>query len=76
MQTVKVLGKGQIVIPSTIRRKFKIQPGSKIQILEYGGMIYLVPPSENPVDSALGCLPKTPSLSEELLRDRGWDAAG
>jgi AbrB family looped-hinge helix DNA binding protein len=75
MQTVKVLGKGQVVIPAPIRRKYQIRTGTEIQILEYGGLIYLIPPSENPVNSALGCLPKTPSLSEELLKDRGWDAA-
>jgi len=75
MQTVRVLGKGQIVIPAPIRRKYQIRTGAEIQILEYGGMIYLIPPSENSVDSALGCLPKTPSLSEELLKDRGLDAA-
>ena len=75
MQTVKVLGKGQIVIPAQIRKKYRLQPGAEVQILEYGGMIYLVPSTYDPVDSALGCLPKAPSLSEELIRERGKDFA-
>jgi len=73
MQLVKVLAKGQVVIPVSIRRKFSIQPGSKIQIFEYGSLIYLVPPSKDPVKEAMGCLPATPSLSEELLKERRKD---
>lgn len=75
MQTVKVLGKGQIVIPASIRRKYQIQPGSRVQIFEYGNLIYLIPPSKDPVSDAIGCLPEHPSLSGELLKERGRDFA-
>jgi AbrB family looped-hinge helix DNA binding protein len=57
METVRVIGKGQIVIPAAMRKKYKIRPGAEMQIFEYGNLIYLVPPSEDPVKSALGCLP-------------------
>ena len=73
MQLVKVLGKGQVVIPASIRKKYRIQPGAEIQIFEYGNLIYLVPPVEDPVEQAMGCLPATPSLSEELLKERKTD---
>ena len=73
MQRVKVLAKGQVVIPASIRKKYSIQPGCKIQIFEYGNLIYLVPPAEDPVEQAMGCLPATPSLSEELLKERKKD---
>ena len=75
MQTVKVLGKGQVVIPASIRKKHGIQPGCEIQVFEYENLIYLVPPSKDPVKEAMGCLPPTPSLSEELLRERRKDFA-
>ena len=29
MQSVKVLAKGQVVIPASIRKKYRIQPGSE-----------------------------------------------
>ncbi|MFH1981109.1 MAG: AbrB/MazE/SpoVT family DNA-binding domain-containing protein [Pseudomonadota bacterium] len=74
METVKVLAKGQIVIPAAIRKKYKIGPGMPIQIFEYGNLIYLVPPSEDAVQSAMGCLPRAPSLSAELLKERRKDA--
>ena len=56
METVKVLNKGQIVIPAKIRKKYNILPGTHIQIFEYGDLIYLVPQSENPVENAMGLL--------------------
>jgi AbrB family looped-hinge helix DNA binding protein len=70
MESVKVLAKGQIVIPARIRKKHHIQPGQKIHVFEYDGLIYLVPPSADPATEAMGCLPSEPSLSEELLVER------
>ena len=70
MATVKTLSKGQIVIPAGIRKRYRIEPGTKIQIMEYGGIIYLVPPVEDPVRAACGLLPSKPSLSQKLLRGR------
>jgi AbrB family looped-hinge helix DNA binding protein len=75
METVRVLAKGQVVIPAAIRKKYGIQPGCEIQIIEYGNLLYLVPPSKDAVKEAKGCLPPTPSLSGELLRERKKDFA-
>jgi AbrB family looped-hinge helix DNA binding protein len=75
MNTVKVLTKGQIVIPVSIRKKYNIQPGNALKVFEYGNLIYLVPPSNNPEKNARGCLPGQPSLSEALLQDRKKDFA-
>ena len=70
MATVKTLSKGQIVIPAEIRKRYHIEPGTEIQIMEYGGIIYLIPPVENPINAACGLLPSKPSLSEKLIRER------
>jgi AbrB family looped-hinge helix DNA binding protein len=70
MATVKTLSKGQIVIPAGIRKKYHIEPGTEIQIMEYGGIIYLIPPVQDPIKAACGILPLKPSLSEKLLRER------
>ena len=75
MQTVRVLAKGQVVIPASIRKKYGIHAGCEIQIFEYGNLLYLVPPSKDPVKEAKGCLPPTPSLSAELLKERAKDFA-
>jgi AbrB family looped-hinge helix DNA binding protein len=70
MAIVKTLSKGQIVIPADIRRRYHIGPGTEMQVMEYGGIIYLIPPVEDPIKAACGLLPSKPSLSEKLLRGR------
>ena len=70
MAIVKTLSKGQIIIPSEIRKKYHIKPGTKIQIMEYGSIIYLIPPAEDPIHAACGILPSKPSLSEKLILER------
>jgi AbrB family looped-hinge helix DNA binding protein len=70
MPTVKTLAKGQIVIPAKLRKKYHIRPGAKLELLEYGGIIYLVPPVADPIKAAVGSLPPKPSLAKKLLRNR------
>lgn len=70
MAKVKTLSKGQIVIPADIRKRYHIEPGTEIQIMEYGGIIYLIPPVEDPIAAACGILPSKPSLSEKLRIER------
>jgi AbrB family looped-hinge helix DNA binding protein len=72
---VQTLAKGQIVIPAKLRKKYRIKPGSKLRILEYGGILYLIPPVADPIKAASGFLPEKPSLSKRLLRERKKDFA-
>ncbi len=43
MPTVTVSSKYQVVIPKIIRESLRFRPGQKIQVLEYGDRIELVP---------------------------------
>jgi AbrB family looped-hinge helix DNA binding protein len=70
MATVKTLSKGQVVIPAGMRKKYHIKPGTEMQIVEYGGIIYLIPPVDNPIKAACGILPSQTSLAKRLLRER------
>lgn len=62
MATVKTLSKGQIVIPAEMRKRYHIEPGTELQVMEHNGIIYLIPPVEDPVKAACGLLPSQPSL--------------
>lgn len=73
MAMVKTLAKGQIVIPANLRKKYRINPGTQLHIMDQGGLIYLVPPVADPIKEACGLLPSKPSLSEKLLKDRQKD---
>jgi AbrB family looped-hinge helix DNA binding protein len=75
MYTLKTLSKGQIVIPAEIRKKYKIEPGKEILLMEYGGILYLVPPVKDVIGSACGILPSKPSLSDILLKERKGEFA-
>jgi len=75
MSSVKTLAKGQIVIPAKLRKKYHIKPGAELQVLEYGGIIHLIPPVADPIKAAAGFLPKKPSLAKKLLKDRKKDFA-
>jgi AbrB family looped-hinge helix DNA binding protein len=55
--------KGQLVIPAELRRKHKIQAGTKVRILEdQFGRIVLQPLTEDYVDRIMGLLADGPDL--------------
>jgi AbrB family looped-hinge helix DNA binding protein len=72
--TVKTLAKGQIVIPADLRKKYHIEPGKELHLMEYGDVMYLIPPVDDPIEAATGILPEGPSLSRKLLEERKKDA--
>ena len=70
MREAKILGKGQLVIPVSIRKKLGLKPGDSVKVFDYDGTIHVIPSSRNPVEEATGILPRRPSLSKKLLKDR------
>ncbi len=55
--------KGQLVIPAELRRKHKIQAGTKVKFLEDQlGRIVLQPLTEDYVGRLMGCLADGPDL--------------
>ena len=67
----KVSAKGWIVIPAALRRRYNIEPGQTIQIVDYGGVLSLVPSLRDPVGDARGMLADSgASLTAALLDER------
>lgn len=62
--------KGQIVIPSKIRRKLRLKEGTKFNVAEKDGQIILDPLSKDPIEEGYGMFAGAPSLLEILLQDR------
>jgi AbrB family looped-hinge helix DNA binding protein len=54
MNAVTVSPKFQVVIPQNIRRSLDIQPGQKMQMIQYGNQIVLIP--IRPIQEARGSL--------------------
>ncbi|HEV7670090.1 MAG TPA: AbrB/MazE/SpoVT family DNA-binding domain-containing protein [Thermoanaerobaculia bacterium] len=70
-----VSAKGWIVIPAELRRKYHIEPGGQIRIVDYGGTLGLVPALEDPIREARGALAGKTSLTQALLEERRRERA-
>jgi AbrB family looped-hinge helix DNA binding protein len=72
-QMATVSSKGQLVIPSEMRKKYRLKAGSRVAVEDYGGEIRVKP---NPYDALLalrGKFAKYP-LERDLMEERRkWD---
>ena len=67
--------KGQLVVPAELRRKHRIQAGTRVKFLEdQFGRIVLQPISEEYVDRVMGCLADGPDLNKQWERDHRAEA--
>jgi AbrB family looped-hinge helix DNA binding protein len=68
---VRVSSKGQIVLPAELRRKYGIETGSELSVVEWAGSIHLVPvPGGDPLDLLHGMLADTGYTSEQFVAER------
>ena len=67
---VTVSTKGQVVLPAEIRRRYGIEPGTRLQVVDTGRHICLVPAHEDPIRAARGMLKGETSMTQALLRER------
>ena len=74
MGTSTVSHKGWVVIPEELRRRYGIKKGDKVHLVDYGGVISIVPASRTPVKSAKGMSKGGTSLLKALAKTRQEDA--
>jgi AbrB family looped-hinge helix DNA binding protein len=65
-----VTTKGQLVIPSKLRRKYSIKEGTQVAFLEQENRLVLQPLTPEFIRSLRGCLGKDSSALKSLLEDR------
>lgn len=70
MTTAIATSKGQIVIPSKIRRRHNIKRGTKLSIVEKGGQIILQPLTEDYFEKMAGVLNTKGKLTKAVLEER------
>ena len=61
--------KGWIVIPAELRKKYNLHPGAEVSVVDYGGVLALVPTMPRPVRQAAGMLRGRTSLTRALLAE-------
>jgi AbrB family looped-hinge helix DNA binding protein len=73
MDTSYVTSKGQVVVPSKIRRKYGIKEGTRVNFVEEGDRIIFQPVTREYIDSFCGIFKLKPgekSVVQELLEER------
>jgi AbrB family looped-hinge helix DNA binding protein len=65
-----ISNKGWVVIPAELRKKYNLRAGSKVVIVDYGGVLAIVPAVKDPIKKGYGFLKDGPSLSAALKKDR------
>ena len=67
----KATMKGQVVIPSELRKKYNIKKGSRVSIYEGEGNIIIIKPlPDDPIAASKGMLKGKTSIIKALTRDR------
>jgi len=65
-----VTTKGQLVIPSKLRRKFGIKPGTRVIFLEESDCIKIIPITAEVIEANIGFLKTDGKLLKALLEEK------
>jgi AbrB family looped-hinge helix DNA binding protein len=66
-----ISNKGWVVIPAELRKKYNLLPGTEVVIVDYGGVLSIIPALKNPIKQGRGMLKGLPSLTQDLQKERG-----
>lgn len=69
MTTLTISTKGWVVIPAELREKYQLKPGAKVRIIDYGGVLSIVPELADPVAQAFQMFSGKSSLTQALLQE-------
>jgi AbrB family looped-hinge helix DNA binding protein len=69
MSVHSLSSKGWVVIPANLRKKYELQPGTEVHIVDYGGVLAIVPAMKDPLDQAAGLLKSEVELTKKLIEE-------
>lgn len=71
---LSISSKGWVVIPAELRKKYNLHPGKTVQVIDYGGVLALVPAWDDPIHQTAGMLLLPgESLTQDLLNQRAQE---
>jgi AbrB family looped-hinge helix DNA binding protein len=70
---VKLSQKGWVVIPASMREKYGLRPGANLQVVDYGGILAIVPAFKDPVKQGAGMLKGNDSLTQAVVEEHKRD---
>lgn len=71
LETGVVTTKGQVVIPSKIRHRYRIKKGTRVCFIERGEEIVLKPVTDEYIDHLRGSLVSKGAALKALLEEKG-----
>jgi AbrB family looped-hinge helix DNA binding protein len=72
---VRLSQKGWVVIPAALRAKYGLKPGSDMQVVDYGGVLSLVPALKDPIQAGAGMLKGGDSLTQAIVEEHRQELA-
>lgn len=73
MSTHTISQKGWVVIPAELRRKYHLTPGSEVIIVDYGGVLSIIPTRPDPVKTGRGLLKDLPGLLDDVIEEHNQE---
>lgn len=70
MERSTVTIKGQVVIPSGIRKKYGIKSGTKVYFLDQEGIIKIIPVTSEVIEANFGFLKTKGKLLKALMEEK------
>lgn len=70
---VKLSQKGWVVIPASMRAKYGLKPGANLHVVDYGGVLAIVPAFKDPVKEGAGMLKGDDSLTRAMVEEHQRD---
>lgn len=74
MDVVKATVKGQVLIPASLRRKYRIERGTSLRVYGLNNRIILEPVDRDPVEEGRGMLKTKGRILKALIEDRKREA--
>jgi AbrB family looped-hinge helix DNA binding protein len=66
---VRLSQKGWIVIPAALREKYGLKPGIEVRVVDYGGVISIVPVQPDAIHIGAGLLRGEDSLTQAIVEE-------
>lgn len=75
MTDLTISSKGWVVIPAELRKKYNLEPGSAVRMVDYGGVLAIIPSLPDPIEQAAGMIKGSKSLTQALLAEHQAEIA-
>ncbi len=75
MSELTVSAKGWVVIPADLRKKYDLHAGARVMLVDYGGVLAIVPALKEPIRESAGISKGKRSLTSALKQEHARELA-